>query len=243
MRVDGRKPDELREVKIIPGVNTYAEGSVSVEFGGTRLLITATVEQEQPRWMQVEAEGGWITAEYGMLPRATHTRCRREAAAGKQSGRTLEIQRLIGRSLRAAVDLKQLGPHTIRLDCDVIAADGGTRTAAITGGWVALAQAIFWMKRGGLVNEHVELRPLAAVSVGVLNNVALLDLCYREDSVADFDCNVVLAAERKIVEVQGTAEAGPVDRESFDSMLNLAAVGIDKLMELQRIAADPFLLF
>ena len=226
----------MRDVRIVSGVNPYAEGSVEVRFGNTKLLITASVEEEVPRWME-QGSGGWITAEYGMLPRATHTRSRREAASGKQGGRTLEIQRLIGRALRAAVDLKEIEGLTIRLDCDVLTADGGTRTAAISGGWVALHQAIEWCKKKKMVAVDTELRGIAAVSLGIVDGEPRLDLCYEEDSAAEFDLNVVMNGDLSLIEVQGTAENGDISREDLNTLITLAEKGVREVFEIQSSVA------
>lgn len=218
-----------------PGVSPYAEGSVEVSFGNTKVLVTASVEQETPRWM-VPGSGGWITAEYGMLPRSTHTRCRREAASGKQEGRTLEIQRLIGRALRAAVDLKKMDGITIRFDCDVIVADGGTRTAAISGAWVALAQAISWLQARGQAVD-LELKQIAAVSVGVVGGTEVVDLCYDEDSTADFDLNLVFTDNGELIEIQGTAERMSIPLASLQRLLGAGLTSCKEIMEIQRAAA------
>jgi ribonuclease PH len=235
MRVDGRIENQLRPVTITAGVHPYAEGSAEVSFGSTRLLVTASVEQSRPRWMS-EGEGGWITAEYGMLPRSTHTRSGREAASGKQGGRTLEIQRLIGRALRAATDLGQLENLTIRLDCDVLIADGGTRTAAISGGWVALMQALNWIEARGLVASPVARHPIAAVSLGAVQGSLLLDLCYEEDSSADYDVNVVMNGNFDLIELQGTAERAPIPQARLTQLLEVAAGGCREIFALQQQA-------
>ena len=232
-RPDGRKPDELRPLTIAAGVSPYAEGSARVECGKTTLLITASVEKEVPKWMPKDT-GGWITAEYGMLPRSTHTRNKREASQGKQSGRTQEIQRLIGRALRSAISLDNLTGLTIRLDCDVICADGGTRTAAISGGWVALYQAIQWAKAAKLIPEEYPVRQVAAISVGVVGGQPLVDLCYEEDSGADFDMNLVFDQEFRLVEIQGTAEKDPVRGNTLTSLLTLGENAGRQIMEIQR---------
>lgn len=232
-RLDGRAANKLRKIEIIPSVNPHAEGSVEVSFGSTKLLVTASVEEETPRWMK-EGDGGWITAEYGMLPRSTHSRMKREASAQKQGGRTLEIQRLIGRSLRAAADLKKLEGISIKIDCDVLIADGGTRTAAISGAWVALSQAIDWCKEKGKVSSNFELLPITAISVGVVKDTPLLDLCYIEDSSAEFDMNVVLNAANEIVEIQGTAEEKALSFEKYVELFDLARAGIEEIRELQK---------
>ena len=234
-RIDKRSAAELRNVSITSGVSPYAEGSAEVCFGETKVLVTASVEQETPRWMQ-EGSGGWITAEYGMLPRATHTRSRREASAGKQGGRTLEIQRLIGRALRAALDLSLLEGSTIKLDCDVIVADGGTRTAAISGGWVALHQALSWMKSEKLVPADLVVSHIAAVSVGVVDGTSVVDLCYEEDSSADFDLNLVFNGSTELIEIQGTAEKGAISRAALDELLDLGVAASKQIIDEQQRA-------
>lgn len=234
-RGNGRNPDDLRDIKITRGFTKHAEGSVLVEFGDTKVLCTASVEVGVPRFLKGKGEG-WITAEYGMLPRSTHTRNDREAAKGKQSGRSLEIQRLIGRSLRAMVDLKKLGEHTITIDCDVIQADGGTRTASITGGAVALADALNHMRTKKMIKHDPLTQLIAAVSVGVVKGQAVLDLDYEEDSNCDTDMNVVMSQLGGFVEVQGTAEGKPFSREQADAMLILAEQGIKALIEKQQQA-------
>lgn len=235
-RIDGRDQWDIRPLQITPGVNPYAEGSAQIECGRTKLLVSASVEKEVPAWMK-SAPGGWITAEYGMLPRATHTRNKRESTQGKQSGRTLEIQRLIGRALRAAIDLDKLPGLTIRVDCDVVCADGGTRTAAITGAWVALAQAMKWAKEQKLVEPDFPVHQVAALSLGVVKGTPMLDLCYEEDSNADFDMNVVIDSKGGLIEVQGTAEKDSISAEVFANLLARATTGIFKVMEIQRTAA------
>lgn len=227
----------MREVIIRPGVNPYAEGSVEVRFGKTTVLVTATVESDVPDWLK-EQGSGWITAEYGMLPRSTHTRNKREASGGKQSGRTQEIQRLIGRALRQAVDLRALGPISIRIDCDVLTADGGTRTAAISGGWVALNLAIKWAKTQGLVSPDFKIIQVAAVSAGKLKGEALLDLCYEEDSRADFDLNLIYQEDGKIIEIQGCGEKAPLDLEEIIELSELAKAGCEEIFKVQRAALD-----
>ena len=234
-RIDGRAADELRAVSFETGFTAYAEGSVLVSFGGTKVLCNASVEAGVPRWMKGQGRG-WITAEYGMLPRATHTRGGREAARGKQSGRTQEIQRLIGRSLRAMIDLEKLGEHTIVLDCDVIQADGGTRTASVTGAAVALTQAVQWLMRENPSMQNPLLARVAAVSVGMKEGQALLDLNYAEDSTCDTDLNVVMNAEGHFIEVQGTAEEAPFSRSELDAMLASAESGLKQLIRLQEEA-------
>ena len=235
IRPSGRAPDALRPVRITRGFTRHAEGSVLVEFGDTRVLCTASVEDKVPPFLR-GAGRGWLTAEYGMLPRATHTRSDREAARGKQSGRTQEIQRLIGRSLRAVFDLERLGERTITLDCDVLQADGGTRTAAITGAFVAAHDAVARLLAAGAL-EHTPVRDfVAAVSVGLYEGNAVLDLDYAEDSACDTDLNVVMTGAGGFVEVQGTAEGEPFTREQMDRLVDLAAAGIRRLVEAQKAA-------
>ncbi len=229
----GRAPDAIREVTISPDYTRYAEGSCLISFGETKVLCTASYESRVPGF-RVGSGGGWVTAEYGMLPRATHTRSDREAARGKQSGRTVEIQRLIGRSLRMAVDLDRMGESTITVDCDVLQADGGTRTAAITGGWVALALACKRLLAGGAFKRDPIVTPIAAVSVGIIGGEPRLDLDYAEDSNADVDLNLVATADRSIVEVQGTAEGRPFPRSDLDKLLDLALGGIEEIAGIQR---------
>jgi ribonuclease PH len=235
MRPSRRQPDELRAVTLERGVVKYAEGSCFVKFGDTHVLVTATLEDRMPPWLKGQARG-WITAEYGMLPRATHERTRREASAGKQGGRTVEIQRLIGRSLRAVVDLEAMGERQITIDCDVIQADGGTRTASITGAWVALHDCLNWMKTREIIRT-VPLRDhVAAISCGIYNATAVLDLDYAEDSSADTDANFVLTGTGGIVEIQGTAEKTPFTETELLTLLGLARKGIGKLIDLQKMA-------
>jgi ribonuclease PH len=231
-RPSGRAPDELRQVSFARRHTKHAEGSVLVAFGDTQVLCTASVEESVPPFLRGKGQG-WITAEYGMLPRATHTRHAREAARGKQSGRTQEIQRLIGRSLRAVADLKALGERTITLDCDVLQADGGTRTASITGGFVALAEACEQLVRRRLIAASPLHGQIAAVSVGICDGVVVLDLDYDEDSQAETDMNVVMNNGGGFVEVQGTAEGHAFRRHELDALLNLAAEGIGTLFALQ----------
>jgi ribonuclease PH len=235
MRPSERAPDQLRAVSLETGVNRYAEGSCLISFGHTKVLVTATVEENVPGWMRNKG-AGWVTAEYGMLPRATHTRGRREAAAGKQTGRTQEIQRLIGRSLRAVVDLKALGERQITLDCDVVQADGGTRTAAITGAWVALRLATQYLLDEGVLKTDPILGQVAAVSCGVFDGAPVLDLDYEEDSNAEADSNFVLTGEGDIVEIQATGEKRGFTRAEFESLYGLAEKGINELFALQRAA-------
>ena len=229
----GRAPDALRAVTITRGYTVHAEGSVLIEFGQTKVLCTASVEEKVPPHKRGSGEG-WVTAEYGMLPRATHTRGDREAARGKQSGRTQEIQRLIGRSLRVVFDLRKLGERTIHLDCDVIQADGGTRTASITGAFVAAQDAVNWLLQRGAIAESPILQQVAAISVGIVRGVPLLDLDYAEDSACDTDMNVVMTGAGHFVEVQGTAEGAAFSRAEMDRLLQLAEKGIGELIELQR---------
>ena len=233
MRHDGRRADELRPVRIERGFTEYAEGSVLIAFGRTRVLCTASVEESVPPFLKGTGQG-WVTAEYGMLPRATHTRTPREAAKGKQGGRTLEIQRLIGRSLRAVVDLAALGERQIVLDCDVLQADGGTRTAAITGAWVALADACEALVARGVLSASPVRDQVAAVSVGLVGGEVLLDLDYAEDSTCDTDMNVVMTGAGGFVELQGTAEHGAFDRKALEALLALAEKGIGELLVAQR---------
>jgi ribonuclease PH len=235
MRTNGRGDDQIRPITLETGVSKHAEGSCLARFGDTHVLCTASVEDRVPP--HVYGTGaGWVTAEYGMLPRSTHERMAREAARGKQGGRTLEIQRLIGRALRAAVDLRELGPRTLTVDCDVIQADGGTRTAAITGGFVALARAIRALQAQGVVKGAPVKRNVAAVSVGILDGVVRLDLDYEEDSTAEVDMNVVATGEGELVEVQGTAEGKAFRRDQLDRMVDGALRGIAQLGEIQQKA-------
>jgi ribonuclease PH len=235
MRPSHREPNQLRDIKITRHYTKHAEGSVLVEFGQTRVLCTASVIDGVPRFVKGKNQG-WITAEYGMLPRATHSRNEREASRGKQGGRTLEIQRLIGRSLRACVDLKSLGENTITLDCDVLQADGGTRTAAITGACVAMHDAVQWMHQHEKIKKQPALRYIAAVSVGIYRGQPVLDLDYAEDVLAETDMNVVMNEQKQFIEVQGTAEDGSFDREQLNTMLTLAEGGIATLIEYQKEA-------
>lgn len=234
-RNDGRSSEDLRPVTITRNFTKHAEGSVLIEFGDTKVLCTASVEESVPPFLRGKGTG-WVTAEYAMLPRATHTRSPREAAKGKQTGRTLEIQRLIGRSLRAVTDLTKLGERSITIDCDVIQADGGTRTASITGAYVALADALKTLRDRGVMAEIPLKEAVAAVSVGILDGEALLDLNYPEDSSAEVDMNFVMTASGRFVEVQGTAEAEPFTAAQMDAMRELASEGIRCLFEIQREA-------
>ena len=235
MRPSGRSPQQMREVSITRGYTKHAEGSVLIAFGDTKVLCTASVEERVPGFLKGKGQG-WLTAEYGMLPRSTHTRSDREAARGKQSGRTQEIQRLIGRSLRAVTNLTALGERTIQLDCDVLQADGGTRTAAITGSFVALHDAIATLLKGGLIPASPIRDHIAAVSVGVVGGVPVLDLDYPEDSSCDTDMNVVMTGSNGFVEVQGTAEGAPFSRLEMDRLLALAELGIGELIAKQKAA-------
>ena len=235
MRIDQRALDQLREVKITRNYTRYAEGSVLVEFGHTKVLCTASIDNSVPRFLKGKGQG-WVTAEYGMLPRSTHTRSDREAARGKQSGRTLEIQRLIGRSLRAMVDLKKLGENTIVIDCDVIQADGGTRTASITGGAVALVDALTYMLNKKMIKQDPIKHLIAAISVGMVKGQAVLDLDYDEDSNCDTDMNVVMNDGGGFIELQGTAEGHAFRREELDALLFIADKGIRELLALQQQA-------
>ena len=233
MRPSGRTADQLREVKITREYTMHAEGSVLVEFGNTKVICTASVERGVPRFLKGTGQG-WVTAEYGMLPRSTTDRMGREASRGKQGGRTLEIQRLIGRSLRAAVDLKELGENSITIDCDVIQADGGTRTASITGACVALVDAIRYMQRKKMIKTDPFLQLIASVSVGMYKGSPVLDLDYPEDSNAETDMNVVMTEEGGFIEIQGTAEAAPFSQNEMTAMLALAKSGIEELVTLQK---------
>lgn len=234
-RPSGRAPDQLRDIRLTRDYTRHAEGSVLVEFGDTKVLCTASVEAGVPRWLRGKKQG-WVTAEYGMLPRATHTRSGREASRGKQGGRTLEIQRLIGRSLRAAVNLKKLGEHTITIDCDVIQADGGTRTASITGGCVALMDALRYLQREKLISGDPFVQLISSVSVGLYRGMVVTDLDYPEDSKAGTDLNVVMAGNGGLIEVQGTAESGTYSRAELNTMLDLAEKAGAELFEHQREA-------
>lgn len=236
MRPSGRTPNQLRDIKFTCGYTKHAEGSVLVEFGETRVLCTASLDLNNvPRFLKGKGEG-WVTAEYGMLPRSTHSRVGREASQGKQGGRTMEIQRLIGRSLRAAVDMKALGEHTITIDCDVLQADGGTRTASITGGFVALSLAINHMVKNKIIKSNPLHGQIASVSVGIYQGVPILDLDYAEDSEAETDMNVVMNDASAFIELQGTAEGHAFRKEELDQMLELARHGINQLLEKQQLA-------
>jgi ribonuclease PH len=232
MRPSGRKPDQLRPISLEPAPTRYAEGSCLAKFGHTHVLCTASWASEAPRWKKGKGEG-WVTGEYGMLPRATHTRGRREAAEGKQSGRTQEIQRLIGRALRSVTDMKALGENTITIDCDVLQADGGTRTAAITGGYVALALACRYLVEEGVIKANPLSAQVAAISCGVFENTPVLDLDYPEDSAAQVDANFVMASGGKLIEIQGTGEQRAFSRAEFNALMDLADKGCSELFAAQ----------
>lgn len=235
MRPSKRASDEMRPVTFERGLARYAEGSCLVKFGDTHVLTTATLEERLPPWLKNQGRG-WVTAEYGMLPRATHERTRRESTAGRPSGRTLEIQRLIGRSLRTVTDLQALGERQITVDCDVIQADGGTRTAAITGAWIALRDCIEWMKKRSMVTKNPLKDYVAAVSCGIFKGEPVLDLDYAEDSEADTDMNFVMTGTSGIVEIQGTAEKTPFSDAELAALIALARKGVTRLIELQKLA-------
>ena len=236
MRPSGRQPDEMRAISFERGVSKHAEGSCLVRFGDTHVLCTASLEERVPAWLRNSGKG-WVTAEYGMLPRATGERMRREASSGKQGGRTLEIQRLIGRSLRAVIDLQQLGEFQITVDCDVIQADGGTRTASITGGFVALHDCLRWMEARKMTSVQRVLRDhVAAISCGIHGGEPVIDLDYIEDSSAGTDANFVMTGKGGIVEIQGTAEGEPFSEEEFAALMTLAKKGISRLVDLQKMA-------
>ncbi len=232
-RPSGRAGNQLRSIEIIPDYTRYAEGSCLVKFGNTHVLCTASVEEKIPGWMKGQGKG-WITAEYGMLPRSTHSRMDREAAKGKQSGRTQEIQRLVGRALRAVVDLQGLGERQIKIDCDVIQADGGTRTASVTGGYVAMALAMQHLVKIGALPKVPLTDSISAISCGIYNGTPVLDLDYDEDSTAETDANFVITGKGGIVEIQGTAEKEPFSQEEFLTLLDLARKGCGELMEFQK---------
>ena len=235
MRPSNRAPDEMRQVTISRNFTMHAEGSVLIEFGNTKVICTASIEDRVPPFLRGKGQG-WVTAEYGMLPRSTSSRMRREASSGKQGGRTLEIQRLIGRSLRAVIDMEKLGERTITIDCDVIQADGGTRTASITGGFVALAEAVNNHIADGDMTESPLTGSIASISVGIYNGTPVLDLDYAEDSNAETDMNVVMNSDGHFIEVQGTAEGHPFSRDELNALLDLAAKGIDELTAIQQKA-------
>ncbi|CDO59815.1 ribonuclease PH [Candidatus Phaeomarinibacter ectocarpi] len=235
MRPSGRRPDQMRSVSFEPGFSKHAEGSCLVRFGDTHVLVTASLEERVPPFLRNSGRG-WVTAEYGMLPRATGDRMRREASAGKQSGRTQEIQRLIGRSLRAVVDLEAMGERQVSVDCDVIQADGGTRTASITGAWVALHQCFSWMKEREMIKEIPLKDHVAAISCGIYQGTGVSDLDYAEDSTADTDANFVMTGSGGIVEIQGTAEGDPFTETQFNELMGLAKASIRDLVEMQKQA-------
>jgi len=236
MRPSKRAPDEMRAVTLERGFSKHAEGSCLIKFGDTHVLCTASLEDRVPPWLRGGGQG-WVTAEYGMLPRSTGSRMRREASSGKQSGRTQEIQRLIGRSLRAVVDMKALGERQISLDCDVIQADGGTRTASITGAFVALKDCLAWMQARSMIGDNVLIDNVAAISCGIYNGTPVLDLDYDEDSEAETDANFVITGSGGIVEIQGTAEGAPFSEEEFGKLIGLAKKGIGELVDLQNLSA------
>ncbi|MCY4147952.1 MAG: ribonuclease PH [Gammaproteobacteria bacterium] len=236
-RPSNRQPDELRSINLTRGYTRYAEGSVLIEFGNTRILCNATVENRVPHFLR-NSKRGWVTAEYGLLPRSTSERTMREASRGKQTGRTLEIQRLIGRSLRAAVNMKMLGERTITVDCDVIQADGGTRTAAITGGYVAVVDAVSRMLNDEVIAENPMLCAIASVSVGIYKGIVVTDLDYAEDSQADTDMNIVMDSSGRFIEIQGTAEKASFSKDQVDTMLSQASTACQKLLEYQRQALE-----
>ena len=237
MRPSNRAPDEMRQVSIESNFTMHAEGSVLISFGNTRVICTASIEERVPPFLRGKGQG-WVTAEYGMLPRSTTERMRREASSGKQGGRTLEIQRLIGRSLRAIIDLKKLGERSITIDCDVIQADGGTRTASITGGYVALAEAINGLLAEGKLQENPLTGSVASISVGIYKGTPVLDLDYPEDSNAETDMNVVMDDHGRFIEVQGTAEGHPFTREELDNLLELARKGVNELSAMQQTVLE-----
>jgi len=232
MRPSGRTPNQMRPISFTPNFTMHAEGSVLVAFGNTKVICTASIEDRQPRWLR-DVDQGWVTAEYGMLPRSTHSRMGREAARGGQGGRTMEIQRLIGRALRASVDLRKLGPRTVTLDCDVIQADGGTRTAAISGAFVALSQALDKLRTSGGIENDPIVGNVASVSVGIYDGTPVLDLDYAEDSGAETDMNVVMDSQQRFIEVQGTAEGAPFTEDEMAAMLGLARSGIAEIIAAQ----------
>ena len=237
MRPSNRQADEMRAIRITRNYTKHAEGSVLIEFGDTRVICTASVEEKVPGFLRGKGQG-WVTAEYGMLPRSTGSRMRREASGGKQGGRTMEIQRLIGRALRAGIDLNVLGENTISLDCDVIQADGGTRTASITGAWVALHDAIQYLLEKKIIDKNPLHHQIASVSVGIFNGTPVLDLDYAEDSNAETDMNVVMNSDNGFIEVQGTAEGHPYSKDELNNMLALAEKGITELFASQKAAIE-----
>jgi len=241
MRIDGRKNDELRKISVTRDFITTAEGSVLIEIGNTRVICTASIEERVPPFLR-DQKKGWVTAEYGMLPRSTGSRMTRESTSGRIGGRTQEIQRLIGRSLRAIIDQRLLGERTVWIDCDVIQADGGTRTASITGAFIALSDALSLAMKKGLIENNPIKDYLAAISVGIVKNEPLLDLCYSEDSSAEVDMNIVMTGNGKIVEVQGTAESEPFSREMLDSLMSLSEKGIGELVQKQKEILKPNML-
>ena len=232
-RTDGRSASQTRAIAIVAGVNPYAEGSAEVSFGNTKVLITASLEERIPKWMEDDSRG-WITAEYGMLPRSTHTRSSREAAKGKQGGRTLEIQRLIGRSLRQAIALTEIPGVTVQVDCDVLVADGGTRTAAISGAWVALRDALRKAQLRGIVKKELELRQVAAISLGILNGEVITDLCYEEDVSAEVDLNLVMNDSGEIIEIQGTGEENSFTTDQLLQMCTQGRAAIEQIFSIQK---------
>ena len=241
MRIDGRKNDELRKITVTRDFITTAEGSVLIEIGNTRVICTASIEERVPPFLR-DQKKGWVTAEYGMLPRSTGSRMTRESTSGRVGGRTQEIQRLIGRSLRAVIDQRVLGERTVWIDCDVIQADGGTRTASITGAFIALSDALSLAMKKGLIENNPIKDYLAAISVGIVKNEPLLDLCYTEDSSAEVDMNIVMTGKGKIVEVQGTAESEPFSREMLNSLMSLSEKGIGELVQKQKEILKPNML-
>lgn len=241
MRPDGRKADELRSVQIQRNFIQNAEGSVLISVGNTRVICTASIEEKVPPFLK-DQKRGWVTAEYAMLPRATQTRTLRESTAGRISGRTHEIQRLIGRALRSVVDLSAIGERTIWIDCDVLQADGGTRTASITGAFICLADAIKYAITNGLMSKTPLKDYLAAVSVGIVHGIPMIDLCYAEDSIAEVDMNVVMTGNGRFVEIQGTAEGAPFPRETLDTLIDLAREAITRLIAIQKEYIDPYMI-
>lgn len=233
MRNDGRKQNEMRKIKIKRNVMKFAEGSCMIEVGNTKVICTASIEQKVPHFLR-DTGSGWVTAEYGMLPRSCQSRIQRESSRGKQSGRTLEVQRLIGRSLRSVVKLDKLGERTVWIDCDVIQGDGGTRTASITGSFIALSDALLWLKKSNLITEIPLTNFVAAVSVGIIDGQVCLDLNYEEDSKAEVDMNIVMTDDGRLVEIQGTAEKNPFSKKELDSLIVFAGKGIKELIDIER---------